>query len=59
MVTRKVNLAGWLCICRHTADADVAVVEGVMGLYDSRDGASDDGSTAQVRSATVQCYEEH
>jgi hypothetical protein len=33
---------------RHTTDADVAVVEGVMGLYDSRDGASDDGSTAQV-----------
>lgn len=37
--------------CRHTADADVAVVEGVMGLYDSRDGSSDDGSTAQVRAS--------
>lgn len=38
--------------CRHTADADVAIVEGVMGLFDSRDGASEDGSTAQVSKHT-------
>jgi hypothetical protein len=41
--------------CRHTADADVAVMEGVMGLYDSRDGSSDDGSTAQVCTSCWHC----
>ncbi len=33
---------------RATADADVAVVEGAAGLFDSCDGRSDQGSTAQV-----------
>ncbi|MEM0277274.1 AAA family ATPase [Pyrobaculum sp.] len=33
---------------RYSAGADVAVVEGVIGLYGSVDGVSELGSTAQV-----------
>jgi len=50
------NLDGWMCgrarvldaVARATADADVALIEGVMGCFDGVDGASDDGSTAQI-----------
>jgi cobyrinic acid a,c-diamide synthase len=50
------NLDGWMCgrarvldvVARASADADVAVVEGVMGCFDGIDGAGEDGSTAQV-----------
>jgi cobyrinic acid a,c-diamide synthase len=50
------NLDGWMLsqaynldsFARHTADADIAVVEGVMGLFDGYDGRSEAGSTAQM-----------
>ena len=50
------NLDGWMCgrprvldvVARAAADADVALIEGVMGCFDGIDGTSDDGSTAQI-----------
>ena len=50
------NLDGWLCgraavlatAARRAADADVAIVEGVMGCFDGADATSDAGSTAEV-----------
>jgi cobyrinic acid a,c-diamide synthase len=50
------NLDGWMMgeayvrqlFARAIADADVAVVEGVMGLFDGADPASPQGSTAEI-----------
>jgi cobyrinic acid a,c-diamide synthase len=50
------NLDGWMCgrarvlamAARGARDAHVAVVEGVMGCFDGVDGATEEGSTAQV-----------
>ncbi len=50
------NLDGWMlskaynleCFHRCSASADIAIVEGVMGLYDGYDGRSETGSTAQM-----------
>jgi cobyrinic acid a,c-diamide synthase len=50
------NLDGWMLskdenlaiFRRHARKAQVAVVEGVMGLFDGYDGASEAGSTAQM-----------
>ena len=50
------NLDGWMCgreyVCqlfaRATAQADVAVVEGVMGLFDGASSVSLEGSTAEI-----------
>jgi cobyrinic acid a,c-diamide synthase len=50
------NLDGWMLPREYNrdafrtscADADVAVVEGVMGLYDGYDGKTENGSTAQM-----------
>lgn len=52
----SVNLDGWMCPERfvretfalHSEGADLAVIEGVMGLFDGIDATSDLGSTAQV-----------
>ena len=50
------NLDGWMLdhetnlerFARATADADAAVIEGVMGLFDGSDGKSERGSTAEM-----------
>ncbi|MBM3220640.1 MAG: cobyrinate a,c-diamide synthase [Candidatus Rokubacteria bacterium] len=50
------TLDGWMCgreavratVARHAADADIAIIEGMMGCFDGIDGTSDDGSTAQI-----------
>lgn len=50
------NLDGWMLSAatnidifnRYTTGCDVAVAEGVMGLFDSISGTSDNGSTAQI-----------
>ena len=52
----SVNLDGWMCgagfvresFARHANGADIAVIEGVMGLFDGIDGASEAGSTAEI-----------
>ena len=57
--TRSINLDGWLqggqqavleSFRRHAAysQADICIVEGVMGLFDGKDGDHEDGSTAQI-----------
>jgi cobyrinic acid a,c-diamide synthase len=50
------NLDGWMAgregVCglfaRAAGDADVAIVEGVMGLFDGADAAGNAGSTAEI-----------
>lgn len=50
------NLDGWIMgkhyVCRlferATTNADIAIIEGVMGLYDGADPATSEGSTAQI-----------
>lgn len=50
------NLDGWMlskeyntqCFEKGISGCDLAVVEGVMGLYDGFDGKSENGSTAQM-----------
>lgn len=54
---RCVNLDGWMMgsttaalasFTKHSEGADIAIIEGAMGLHDSRDGTTDEGSAAQI-----------
>ncbi|WII38087.1 cobyrinate a,c-diamide synthase [Paenibacillus thiaminolyticus] len=50
------NLDEWMCgseamrstFLRHSAEADIALIEGVMGMYDGRRADSDEGSAASI-----------
>jgi cobyrinic acid a,c-diamide synthase len=54
--TPSANLDGWMCglefvratFRHHAAGADLALVEGVMGLFDGMDGVSEAGSSAEI-----------
>jgi len=56
----SINLDGWMCgesfvrdtFSRHAEDADIAVIEGVMGLFDGISGVHEAGSTAQIAKMT-------
>ncbi len=56
----SINLDGWMCPAefvrqtfrRHGEDADVAVIEGVMGLFDGIGASSGTGSSAQIAAMT-------
>jgi len=57
----SINLDGWMCPADfvrdtfrlHSAGADVAVVEGVMGLFDGIGSSSCEGSSAQIAVITA------
>jgi cobyrinic acid a,c-diamide synthase len=57
--TPSINLDGWMCglgfvrdtFAHHGDGADIAVIEGVMGLFDGIDGVSEAGSTAEIAKA--------
>jgi len=56
----SINLDGWMCgpafvretFSLHAEDTDIAVIEGVMGLFDGFGGRSEEGSTAQIAKLT-------
>jgi cobyrinic acid a,c-diamide synthase len=45
MLTREANLSTF---ARSAGGADIAIIEGVMGLFDGRDGLTEAGSTAEM-----------
>ena len=50
------NLDGWMCgreqvqktFAKESAGADIAIIEGVMGLFDGISGTSEEGSSAEI-----------
>jgi cobyrinic acid a,c-diamide synthase len=56
----SINLDGWMCgesfvretFSRHAEGADMAVIEGVMGLFDGIGGVQEAGSTAEIAKFT-------
>jgi cobyrinic acid a,c-diamide synthase len=50
------NLDSWMLthdyvkeiFCRGSQDADISIIEGVMGLYDGKNARSNEGSTAEI-----------
>lgn len=56
----SINLDGWMCpadfvrdtFCHHAANADLVVIEGVMGLFDGIGPSSSEGSSAQIAAIT-------
>jgi len=56
----SINLDGWMCpetfvldtFSLHAANADISVIEGVMGLFDGIGFSSMEGSSAQVAAIT-------
>src|SRR5215218_9476267 len=45
MLTREANISTF---ARSSEGADIAVIEGVMGLFDGREGSAEAGSTAEM-----------
>jgi len=56
----SINLDGWMCpesfvdetFALHSADADLAIIEGVMGLFDGLGASPLEGSSAQIAAIT-------
>src|SRR5512138_110686 len=56
----SINLDGWMCspdfvretFAHYAGTADIAIIEGVMGLFDGLSGRADEGSTAQIARLT-------
>ncbi|NVO00218.1 MAG: cobyrinate a,c-diamide synthase [Geobacteraceae bacterium] len=56
----SLNLDSWICpagtvqeiFARQSRGADIAIIEGVMGLFDGFGGSSDEGSTAHIARLT-------
>lgn len=56
----SINLDGWICpeefvqetFLLHSADSDLAIIEGVMGLFDGIGSSTREGSSAQIASIT-------